>query len=65
MKLLLDENLSLRLIPFFQHDYAGSSQVVLLGGENMKSGKRIFGCAQVWRDGMSLCCQPALANAHA
>ena len=30
MKLLLDENLSCRLIPFFQHDYPGSSQVVLL-----------------------------------
>ena len=30
MKLLLDENLSRRLIPFLQHDYPGSSQVVLL-----------------------------------
>ena len=33
MKLLLDENLSRRLIPFLQHDYPGSSQVVLLGLE--------------------------------
>ena len=31
MKLLLDENLSRRLIPFLQHDYPGSNQVVLLG----------------------------------
>jgi predicted nuclease of predicted toxin-antitoxin system len=34
MKLLLDENLSRRLIPFLQHDYPGSSQVVLLGMES-------------------------------
>ena len=34
MKLLLDENLSLRLIPFLQHDYPDSSQVVLLGMES-------------------------------
>ena len=33
MKLLLDENLSRRLIPFLQHDFPGSSQVVLLGME--------------------------------
>ena len=31
MKLLLDENLSHRLVPFLQHDYPGTSQVVLLG----------------------------------
>ena len=31
MKLLLDEKLSRRLIPFLQHDYPGSNQVVLLG----------------------------------
>ena len=31
MKLLLDENLSRRLIPFLQHDYPGSNQVVVLG----------------------------------
>ena len=31
MKLLLDENLFRRLVPFLQHDYPGSSQVVLLG----------------------------------
>ena len=31
MKLLLDENLSRRLVPFLQNDYPGSSQVVLLG----------------------------------
>ena len=31
MKLLLDENLSRRLVPFLQHGYRGISQVVLLG----------------------------------
>lgn len=34
MKLLLDENLSRRLVPFLQHDYPGSTQVVLLGMES-------------------------------
>ena len=34
MKLLLDENLSRRLVPFLQHDFPGSSQVVLLGLES-------------------------------
>jgi predicted nuclease of predicted toxin-antitoxin system len=34
MKLLLDENLSRRLVPFLQHEYPGSSQVVLLGMES-------------------------------
>lgn len=34
MKLLLDENLSRRLVPFLQHDYPGSDQVVLLGMES-------------------------------
>ena len=34
MKLLLDENLSRRLIPFLEHDFPGSSQVVLLGMES-------------------------------
>ena len=34
MKLLLDENLSQRLVPFLQHDSPGSSQVVLLGIES-------------------------------
>ena len=33
MKLLLDENLSRRLVPFLQHDFPGSSQVVLEGLE--------------------------------
>ena len=31
MKLLLDENLSKRLVPFLQHDFPGTTQVVLLG----------------------------------
>ena len=31
MKLLLDENLSRRLVPFLQHHFPGSTQVVLLG----------------------------------
>jgi predicted nuclease of predicted toxin-antitoxin system len=34
MKLLLDENLSRRLVPFLQHDFPDSSQVVLLGVES-------------------------------
>lgn len=34
MKLLLDENLSRRLVPFLQHAYPGSNQVVLLGMES-------------------------------
>ena len=34
MKLLLDENLSRRIVPFLQHYYPGSSQVVLLGLES-------------------------------
>ncbi len=33
MKLLLDENLSRRLVPFLQNDYPGSTQVALLGLE--------------------------------
>ena len=33
MKLLLDENLSRRLVPFLVHDYPGTSQVSLLGME--------------------------------
>lgn len=42
MKLLLDENLSRRLVPFLQHDYPGSSQVVLLGMESASD-------AEVWQ----------------
>lgn len=34
MKRLLDENLSRRLVPFLQHDYPDSSQVVPLGMES-------------------------------
>ena len=30
----MDENLSRRLVPFLQHDYPGSTQVVLLGLES-------------------------------
>ena len=41
MKLLLDENLSRRLVPFLLADYPGSTQVVLLGME--QAGDR-----QVW-----------------
>ena len=33
MKLLLDENLSRRLVPALQKDYPGSTQVALLGME--------------------------------
>lgn len=34
MKLLLDENLSRRVVPFIQESYPNSSHVVLLGLEN-------------------------------
>ena len=34
MKLLLDENLSRGLVPFLQHDFPDTSQVVLLGMES-------------------------------
>jgi predicted nuclease of predicted toxin-antitoxin system len=33
MKLLLDENLSRRIVPFLQTDYSGSTQVALIGME--------------------------------
>ena len=33
MKLLLDENLSRRIVPFLQSDYPGSTQIALLGME--------------------------------
>lgn len=35
MKLLLDENLSRRIVPFLQADFPGSSQVALLGLERV------------------------------
>ncbi|MGZ5055554.1 MAG: DUF5615 family PIN-like protein [Methylobacter sp.] len=33
MKLLLDENLSRRVVPFIQDSYPGSTQVALIGLE--------------------------------
>lgn len=33
MKLLLDENLSRRMVPFLVNDYPGTSQIALLGME--------------------------------
>ena len=39
MKLLLDENLSRRLVPFLQNDYPGSTQVALLGLEQADDRK--------------------------
>jgi len=42
MKLLLDENISRPLVPFLQHDYPGTTQVVLLGMESASD-------AQVWQ----------------
>jgi predicted nuclease of predicted toxin-antitoxin system len=42
MKLLLDENLSRRLVPFLQETYPESSQVVLLGLEQASD-------IEVWR----------------
>ena len=41
MKLLLDENLSRRLVPFLQHEYPGSSHVCLIGLESASD-------AEVW-----------------
>jgi predicted nuclease of predicted toxin-antitoxin system len=39
MKLLLDENLSRRIVPFLQTAFPGSSQVALLGfGEQERFG---------------------------
>lgn len=35
MKLLLDENLSRRIVPFLQNDYPDTTQVALLGLEQM------------------------------
>ena len=42
MKLLLDENLSRRIVPFLQIVFPGSSQVALLGLETVAD-------AQIWR----------------
>lgn len=41
MKLLLDENLSRRLVPFLQHDYPGTTQVALIGLESASD-------SQIW-----------------
>lgn len=46
MKLLLDENLSRRLVQFLQHDFPGSTQVVLLGMESA-SDKEVWHRAKV------------------
>jgi hypothetical protein len=40
MKLLLDENLSRRLVPFLQSDFPGSSHVALLGLEQASDRHR-------------------------
>ena len=37
MKLLLDENLSLRIVPFIQDSYPGSTQVALVGLERVNN----------------------------
>lgn len=42
MKLLLDENLSRRIVPFLQIAFPGSSQVALLGMETVAD-------AEIWR----------------
>ena len=46
MKLLLDENLSRRIVPFLQADYPGSAQVALLGMERT-SDREIWEYAKV------------------
>ncbi|MEA3642860.1 MAG: DUF5615 family PIN-like protein [Lamprobacter sp.] len=45
MKLLLDENLSRRLVPFLQDDFPGSSQVALAGLERA-SDREVWEYAQ-------------------
>ncbi len=40
MKLLLDENLSRRIVPFLQIAFPGSSQVALLGMETVADAVR-------------------------
>ena len=45
MKLLLDENISRRLVPFLQQAYPGSGHVVLLGLESC-TDQEIWGYAQ-------------------
>lgn len=42
MKLLLDENLSRRIVPFLQNDYPGSTQIALLRMEKATD-------IEVWR----------------
>jgi len=42
MKLLLDENLSRRIVPFLQSAFPGSAQVALLGLETVAD-------AEIWR----------------
>lgn len=44
MKLLLDENLSRRIVPFLQAAFPGSSQVALLGLET--ATEKRFGVTQ-------------------
>lgn len=46
MKLLLDENLSRRLVPFLQQDFPGTSHVVLLGLESA-SDREVWDVAKV------------------
>ena len=67
MKLLAGENLSRWLVPFLQHEYPGSNQVVLLGMESA-SDKEVWqkarddGYVIVTRDAdfqeLSLFCEP-------
>ena len=52
MKLLLDENLSRRLVPALQDRFAGSSQVALLGLERA-SDVRL--CDHAARHGFVIC----------
>lgn len=46
MKLLLDENLSRRLVPFLQQDFPGTSHVVLLGLESA-SDREVWNVAKI------------------
>ncbi len=43
MKLLLDENLSRRIIPFLQNAYPGSTQIALINMETASDHDKVIG----------------------
>jgi len=48
MKLLLDENMSRRIVPFLQTDFPGSTQITLLGMESANDLKIWQYAAEGW-----------------